>query len=85
MHAQIQHKSDSNIFANPDYHGDGYCSWNIPAQCWSKAEWSEDTICIFYYTEDDRWAGHTEHDQCIHRDLDDDEVAQIVDELKLRK
>lgn len=58
--------------------------WHIPAQCWSSAEYGEDTIRIFHNIETGEWWGDTEHDQNTHRDLSAKEVAQVREEFQLQ-
>lgn len=60
---------------------DGYLCWHIPSQCWSKEEYGEDTIKLTLDRSDKEWNGVTEMDQCVKRDLDEDEVLQIREEL----
>jgi hypothetical protein len=67
---------------NPSTDGSGYYRWDLPAQCWSGAEWQEDNIRICR-GEDGNWWGFTEVDQCTHRDLGETEIQAIRVELKL--
>jgi hypothetical protein len=62
---------------------DRYLRWSIPSQCWSKQEYGEDTIKITVDMTDNEWWGVTEMDQCVHRDLEEDEVLHIREELGL--
>lgn len=66
----------------PQTDGKGWYRWDIPAQCWTGAEWLEDNIRICH-SDDDPWWGFTEIDQCTHRDLDQEQIDQIRAELKL--
>jgi hypothetical protein len=59
-----------------------YQRWNIPAQCWSGAEYGEDTILVFFYPHTGEWSGRTEMNQCVHRDLDQAEINSIRTECK---
>jgi hypothetical protein len=60
-----------------------YLRWSIPSQCWSKEEYGEDTIKITVDMNDKEWWGVTEMNQCVRRDLEEDEVLHIRDELGL--
>ena len=60
----------------------GFYRWDIPASCWASAEYHEDTIKIIRQS-DGEWHGCTEVDQCVHRDLTANEVAQIRAEFDL--
>jgi hypothetical protein len=67
------------------YNGEGYLQWNIPSQCWSGEEYGEDTIKITLSLSDGEWNGVTEMDQCVKRDLDDDDINQIREEAGLNQ
>jgi hypothetical protein len=65
-------------FSLPTSRNDGYARWVIPTDAWN-----EDTI-IIQREPDGRWIGRTEFDQCVKRDLDEDEIAAIRAEYGLR-
>lgn len=64
---------------------DDYLMFSIPTDSWSGGEYDEDTIKLYYYQDEAKWAGRTEYDQNVKRDLDDEEIAQIVAELGLQE
>lgn len=69
----------------PDVRDQRYLRWNIPSSCWSKQEYGEDTIKITVDAHENEWWGVTEMNQCVHRDLEEDEVLHIREELGLNR
>jgi len=69
----------------PSIRDNGYLRWDIPTQCWSKEEYGEDTIKITLDITENEWWGVTEMNQCVHRDLEEDEVLHIREELGLNR
>lgn len=59
-----------------------YTRWDLPAHVWSGADFQDETIKIT--RNGDEWYGVTEVDQCVHRDLDDGEIASVREEFDLR-
>ncbi len=60
---------------------DGFRRWDLPAQAWSGAEHSEDSIKVIQ--RKDSWSACTEFDQCVHRDLSAADILSIRAEFRL--
>ena len=60
----------------------GYRRWDLSAWAWSGAEYGEEGIKIIR-DEDGTLSGCTEADQCVRRDLDDEQLASVIREFKL--
>ena len=67
----------------PDHISDEYLRWSIPSQCWSGEVYGEDTVMIWYQRGENYWHGCTEMDQCVKRDLDEEDVEAIRKEFGL--
>ncbi len=67
----------------PPHHEDGHLQWSFPSACWSGEKYGEDMIKVTLYVEAREWWAYTEMDQCVKRDLDDEDVAQIREECGL--
>ena len=65
------------------YVGDDYIMFSIPSDVWSGGEYDEDTLKLYFYPDQEEWAGRTEYDQNIKRDLDPEQLDQIRMELDL--
>lgn len=55
--------------------------WDLPGQAWSGADRYDETIKIIY--DNGSWSGVTECNQCVHRDLGEDEIASVRKEFGL--
>lgn len=55
--------------------------WDLPASAWSCAESYEDSIKVC--RQGAKWWASTERDQCVHRDLDANEIESIRNEFCL--
>ena len=65
----------------PSSHGESYARWDLPAHTWTGSTPSDDTISITF--DHGEWSGVTEADQCVRRDLDDDEIVSVIEEFTL--
>jgi hypothetical protein len=67
----------------PPSHENGHLHWSFPSSCWSGEQYAEDMIKITLHVAEREWWGCTEIDQCVKRDLDDDDILQIREECGL--
>lgn len=58
--------------------------WDLPAQGWSRAEFADDTIKIQTDLTSGEWWACVERDQCVHRDLDAEEMESVRAEFALK-
>ncbi|NTF17195.1 hypothetical protein G6L37_01965 [Agrobacterium rubi] len=68
---------------SPYSHSNGHVQWSFPANSWSGAQYGEDMIEITLHVDGHEWWGSTEMDQCVKRDLDDEDILQIRRECGL--
>jgi hypothetical protein len=52
-----------------------FLQWRLPAPTWPDAEHSEDMIIVNW--QNGEWDARTEVDQCVHRDLDSEQIANV--------
>jgi hypothetical protein len=52
-----------------------YQRWDLPAQGWSRAKYNDENIKLV--CENGVWWGQVERNQCVQRDLDDDEIISV--------
>lgn len=67
----------------PSHIDDHYLKWSIPSQMWSGEQYGEDELEVRYYFATDEWSAHTEMDQCIKRDIFDEDIDAIRKEFGL--
>lgn len=59
----------------------GQLRWDLPGQVWSGADRYDETIRVLY--AHGSWSAFTECNQCVHRDLDESEIAAVRAEFAL--
>lgn len=66
----------------PSHIDENYIQWRLPSHMWSDGKYDEQEIHVNLYP-DGEWTAHTEFEQNIQRDLDEDEVASVRVEFGL--